>query len=213
MPAARLLITADDYGYSPAFNRGILRAARTGAIDAAGAMVTRPWCDPAPILGAGVEVGLHLELAEPTRGAITEQVSRFEALFGVPPAFLDGHHHCHAKPPADEAVAEVAAELAVRVRSVDARHRELLRRRGVLTPERLLGRLDPQEPPLPPELAAVRHGAPPPGGLSEWMVHPGERDPAAGSGYDEARVEDLRLLLALAAEETLRRWRSASSGA
>jgi predicted glycoside hydrolase/deacetylase ChbG (UPF0249 family) len=212
MAATRLLITADDYGYSPAYNRGILRAAMAGAVDAAGAMVTRPWCDPAPILRTGVEVGLHLELADPTRSGVADQVSRFEALFGASPAFLDGHHHCHAKPPADEAVAEVAAELGVRVRSVDQRHRELLRRRGVLTPERLLGRLDPQEPPMPPAVAAVRDGTPPPSGLSEWMVHPGERDPAAASHYDQARVEDLRLLLALTAEETLRRWRSPTSG-
>jgi hypothetical protein len=204
VPAARLLITADDYGYSPAYNRGILRAAGEGAIDAAGAMVTRPWCDPAPILRSGVEVGLHLERGEPTRDAVAEQVARFEALFGAPPAFLDGHHHCHAEPPADEAVAEVAAELGARV---------LLRRHGVLTAERLLGRLRPEEPAAPPEVAAVRGGAPPLQGLSEWMVHPGERDPAAGSSYDEARVEDLRLLLALAGEETLRRWRSPSSGA
>ena len=60
--ATALLITADDYGYSPRYNAGILRAAHRGAIDAASAMVTRPWCDPAPLLASGVEVGLHLEL-------------------------------------------------------------------------------------------------------------------------------------------------------
>ena len=209
MSTARLLITADDYGYSPAYNRGILRAARSGAIDAAGAMVGRPWCDPAPILRSGVEVGLHLELEAGATTAVAAQVARFEDLFGVPPDFLDGHHHCHAKAPVAAAVAEIAARLGIRVRPVDEGHRVLLRRHGVLTAERLLGRLRPGEPAMPPEVAAVREGDPPPEGLSEWMVHPGERDPAAGSSYDEARVEDLRLLLRLADEEPLRRWRAA----
>jgi chitin disaccharide deacetylase len=209
VPAARLLITADDYGYSPAYNRGILRAARSGAIDAAGAMVGRPWCDPAPILRSGVEVGLHLELAAGSTTAVAAQVARFEDLFGVPPVFLDGHHHCHASAPTATAVAEVAVQLGVRVRSVDVAHRELLRRHGILTAERLLGRLEPGEPAMPPEVAAVRDGGPPPEGLSEWMVHPGERDRAAGSSYDETRDEDLHLLLRLADEEPLRRWRAA----
>jgi predicted glycoside hydrolase/deacetylase ChbG (UPF0249 family) len=207
--AARLLITADDYGYSPVYNRGILRAARSGAIDAAGAMVGRPWCDPAPILRSGVAVGLHLELEAGATNAVAAHVARFEDLFGRPPDFLDGHHHCHAKAPVATAVAEIAAELGVRVRSVDDSHRELLRRHGVLTPERLLGRLHPGEPVMPAAVAAVRGGDPPPEGLSEWMVHPGERDPAAGSSYDETRVEDLSLLLRLADEEPMRRWRAA----
>jgi predicted glycoside hydrolase/deacetylase ChbG (UPF0249 family) len=213
VPAARLLITADDYGYSPAYNRGILRAARSGAIDAAGAMVGRPWCDPAPILRSGVDVGLHLELEVGATAAVAAQVSRFKDLFGGPPDFIDGHHHCHARAAVATAVAEIAAELGVRVRSIDDSHRELLRRHGVLTAERLLGRLRPGEPAMPAEVAAVRDGEPPPHGLSEWMVHPGEGDPAAGSSYDETRVEDLRLLLRLSREEPLRRWRAARSGA
>ena len=36
-----------------------------------------------------------------------------------------------------------------------------------------------------------------PRGITEWMVHPGHPDPESGSGYDQAREEDLDLLLSL----------------
>ena len=57
----RLIITADDYGYWPSYNEGILAAIEAGAIDSVSAMVDREYCDPAPLLESGVEVGLHLE--------------------------------------------------------------------------------------------------------------------------------------------------------
>ena len=42
-----------------------------------------------------------------------------------------------------------------------------------------------------------------PAGITEWMVHPGRRDPASGSSLDAAREEDLMLLLELQATEVL----------
>jgi predicted glycoside hydrolase/deacetylase ChbG (UPF0249 family) len=191
--ATVLIITADDYGYAREYNRGILRAAAAGAIDAVGAMVGRRWCEPAPLLDAGVEIGLHLELPgeEPVA-----QLERFEALFGRPPAFLNGHHHCHARPGVAAAIAGLAAERGLPVRSVDADHRRMLRAAGVATPDRLIGRMDPSEPALPGLLAQGRGRTPPPG-VTEWMVHPGYPDPRSGSSLDEAREEDLDLLLTI----------------
>lgn len=191
-PEARepvLIITADDYGYGPGYNRGILEAAGAGAIDAVSAMVGRGWCHPGPLLDTGVEIGLHLELpgAEPRA-----QMERFESLFGRLPAFVDGHHHCHARVDTSEALARLAAEHGLPVRSVDESHRRLLRRLGVPTQDRLVGRMRPTEPALPPVLA---QGQPLPPGVTEWMTHPGHRDPEAGSSYDSAREEDLKLLL------------------
>ena len=184
-----------------------MRAARAEAIDAASAMVLRAWCDPGPLLETGVEVGLHLEAEEdrPAVGGPRLQAETFERLFGRPPAHIDGHHHCHAEAPLDEAVAELAAELGARVRSVDERHRALLRDRDVATPDRLIGRLRSIEPALPGEIRALAEdGAPLPPGLTEWMVHPGLADPALGSSYGEARVEDLELLLEEATNPALR---------
>ena len=208
-----LIVTADDYGYSRNYDRGILEAARAGALDAVSAMVLREGCDPEPLLETEVEVGLHLELPgwrgdllhhagpghrEDAIAALSDQLRRFGELFGRPPAHLDGHHHCHAAPGVAVAVGGVVREHRLPVRSVNARHRRLLRCQGIPTPDRLVGRLDEDEPALPAEIRAVARGEgelPP--GVTEWMVHPGRSDPASGSGYDRGRAEELDLLLSL----------------
>lgn len=189
---ATLIITADDFGYAAGYNRGILAAVEAGAVDSVSAMVGRPECDPAPLLASEIEIGLHLEL--PGEAPLA-QVERFERAFGQPPAFLDGHHHCHTREGIAEQVAELGAELGVPVRSVGADHRELLRSLGCATQDRLVGRTDPAQPALPSLLAGDR---PLPGGVTEWMVHPGYADRAAGSAYDVAREQDLELVLRLA---------------
>jgi predicted glycoside hydrolase/deacetylase ChbG (UPF0249 family) len=193
--AVRLIVTADDYGYARGFNRGILEVAEAGAIDAVGAMVEREWCEPDPLLETGVEVGRHLELPGDGSEALLAQVERFEQLFHRSPAYLDGHKHSHACPPeVAAAVARLAAGRRIPVRSVNERHRRLLRDAGVRTPDRLVGRLDPSRPALPPLLA---EGRALPAGVTEWMVHPGRVDPSSGSAYNEAREEDLELVLSL----------------
>jgi predicted glycoside hydrolase/deacetylase ChbG (UPF0249 family) len=208
----RLIVTADDYGYSRRYNEGILRAAAAGAIDATSAMVLRPACDPTPIAGSGVEVGLHVERpvgiddeaanAEPRR-----QLALFEDIFERPPAYLDGHHHCHATEPMAAEVEAIALELGVRVRSAVAEHRARLRELGVETSERLIGRYEESGPPLPVEVEEVAAGAAPPSGLTEWMMHPGLSDPGAGSSFDRGREDDLAVALRFAARPSLRRWR------
>jgi predicted glycoside hydrolase/deacetylase ChbG (UPF0249 family) len=183
-------------------------------------MVSREGCDSESLAETGVEVGLHLELPPQVtrpwgprgferrvaRWALEGQLDRFEELFGRPPAYVDGHHHCHAcSAEVAAAVARVARERGVAVRSVAPRHRELLRLAGVATPDLVVGRTDPAEALVPPELRhAIEEEGELPSGVVEWMVHPGYADPGAGSSYDEAREEDLRLLLDLAGEPRLR---------
>ena len=201
----RLIISADDYGYAPGYDRGILEAARAGAIDAASAMVLRR-CDPAPLLDTGTEIGLHLEIGRDAPRAEAEhelgrQLLEFERLFKRPPAFIDGHHHCHAMPHAAAVVAGAAAAAGIPVRSVSEGHRSLLRAEGVATPDLLVGRLGPEEPARPAELDRL------PGGVTEWMVHPGHADPAIGSAFDAEREEDLALLLAFRLPEGVSRVR------
>jgi len=206
------VITADDYGYRPAYDEGILEAVRAGAVDAVSAMVTRE-VRPAPLLEARVEVGLHLELERmPAAGAagpaerrealaaLRAQLERFERLFGRAPAYLDGHHHCHAREGLAPDVARTAAARNLPVRSVGARHRRLLRGVGVPTPDRLVGRTEESEPPLPEEIARVLDGGEAPAGVTEWMVHPGHRDPQGTSSFDAAREQDLELVVDLADE-------------
>ena len=195
-PAAKpaLIVVADDYGYVPAYDEGILEAARAGAIDAVSVMALRE-PDPEALLESGVEVGLHLE--PPNSTPLDQQLRRFEGLFGRHPSHIDGHHHCHAargRPAL--AVARAGQSLGARVRSISPRHRRLLRWFGVTTPDRLVGRLDERRPALPIEISRLLEGQVPPG-LTEWMVHPGRPDPASGSSYDRGRAEDLDLLLSL----------------
>lgn len=206
-PSPTLIITADDYGYHPSYDEGILEAAGGGAVDAVSAMVLRSGIDPEALLGTGVEIGLHLELpgeGESGVAALRDQLERFEKLFGRPAAYLDGHHHCHARGAGAAAIAGEAAARRLPVRSVGAAHRAMLRHAGAMTPDRLVGRTSEEaEAALPAELRPAVEGTgrlPP--GVTEWMVHPGHPDSASGSGYDLAREEDLDLLLSLGLEPT-----------
>ncbi len=196
----RLLINADDYGYAPEYDAGILEVARAGAVDGVSVMVLRERVDPDLLLATGVAVGLHIEVGEEGLG---EQVRRFETLFGRGPDYVDGHRHCHARGPLAVQVANYAREAGVPVRSVDARHRRLLRCKGVKTADRLVGRMAESEPVLPPEIDAVLRGEGTWGDeVLEWVVHPGR---AGGpSSYDAGREEDLRTLLELAHSRELR---------
>lgn len=214
MPDRRaLIITADDYGYSPRYDEGILEAAGADAVDSVSVMVARNSLDPEPLLDTGVETGLHLDLPlELTEGEragprerdaalriLGEQLAAFEAAIGRQPAYLDGHHNCHTHTGLAGPIAREARERGLPVRSIDGAHRRILRREGVATPDRLIGRYSEEaEAALPEDLRPVVDGEgelPP--GVTEWMVHPGHRDPESGSGYDQAREEDLDLLLSL----------------
>ena len=230
MPVRRaLIITADDYGYSPGYDDGIIEAAGAGAVDSVSVMVTRESLDAARLLATGVETGLHLELPrELTEGervgpherdaalqAVRDQLEAFESVLGRPPAYLDGHRHCHAHAGLASGMAREARQRGLPVRSVDSGHRRILRREGVATPDRLIGRYS-EEPDgaLPVELRPVVDGEGElASGITEWMVHPGHPDPQSDSGYDQAREEDLDLLLSLCLLPALRDARVTHGGA
>lgn len=199
-----LVISADDYGYSRRYDAGIVAAAEAGAVDAVSVMVGRDEVEPDALRGSGVELGLHLELvgerdsarAGPdaraaAAAAIEAQIVRFRELLGSDPAFIDGHRHAHARPGYGVVLSDAANAISAVVRSVDRRHRSLLRCRGVATPDLLVGRGSEDQSPLPSELEDPASLP----AVTEWMVHPGYPDPGAGSAYDAGREEDLQLLL------------------
>ena len=100
----RLIVNADDLGYDPEIDRGILEAHARGIVTRATAMVDTPFaaarCGPRrPRCG----VGLHAVLDPAASRAAAEealraQLRRFEALRGAPPTHLDSHKHAHAVP-------------------------------------------------------------------------------------------------------------------
>ena len=143
-----LIVTADDYGYWPAYNDGIVEAIEAGALDAVSAMVDREYCDPEPLLESGVEIGLHIEFegrwgprsGGPAKTSLRVQLDRFVDLFHRWPSFLNGHKHCHARPELATPVLIAAEQIGVPVRSVSPDHRQWLQERHIPTPDALIGR-------------------------------------------------------------------------
>jgi predicted glycoside hydrolase/deacetylase ChbG (UPF0249 family) len=220
-----LVITADDYGYAPGYDDGIAEAAAAGAIDAVSAMVGDGRSPaPEPLASTPVAVGLHLELPSswtPDREArlaaidseLDEQWRRFAAIFGAPPAHLDGHLHCHAAPQTSVPVARFARDRGVPLRAVSPRHARLVRCMGAGAPDRLIGRLAEDDPVRPAEITRLLEGGELPDGVTEWVVHPGHPDASAGSSYDAGRAEDLEAVLELASSKALRSRRSSHAEA
>jgi predicted glycoside hydrolase/deacetylase ChbG (UPF0249 family) len=207
-PTSRLIVTADDWGYSARYNEGIEEVARARAVDAVSVLVLRPACDPAPLLDCGVEIGLHLELPEgaghdEVMEAPRRQAEAFERLFGAPPDYIDGHHHCHAALPIATAAEDLALELRVPMRAVGEDHRFRLQERRIPSADRLIGRMDEGEPALPQLLLEAIEEEAMPWGTTEWAVHPGHSDPDGDSSYDSGREVDLALLLRLKDDQTL----------
>ncbi|BDG07734.1 carbohydrate deacetylase [Anaeromyxobacter paludicola] len=195
----RLVVNADDLGYDPEIDRGILEAARAGAVTSATAMVDTPFVARALAEApASLGVGLHLVLAPGLEGdalarEVARQLARFEALRGRPPTHLDGHKHAHLRPGALEAVAAAAKANGLPVRSTDAASRARLRDLGVRTADAFLG--DAALRPcwtadrLLAALARVGEGT------TELMAHPGYRPAVARTSFGAEREEELRALL------------------
>jgi predicted glycoside hydrolase/deacetylase ChbG (UPF0249 family) len=194
----RLIVNADDLGYDPEIDRGILEAHARGIVRSASAMVDTPFAAAAlraapPTLG----VGLHAVL-DPAAGraaceaALRAQLARFHALRGRPPTHLDGHKHAHAAPGALAAVIAVAAEARLPVRAVDPPMRAALRAAGIRTSDAFLGdaALRPawSEASLLEALGRVGEG------VTELMAHPGHAPSHARTSFGAERAVELAAL-------------------
>ena len=129
-----VVLTADDFGLSPAVNAATERLHRAGFVSQASLMVHEPHAAEAveiarrnPRLG----VGLHLTLcsSSPARAGlryffdrrshaalaatIRAQFERFRAL-GLPPTYWDGHTHLHLHPTVLRLTLPIAAEFGFR---------------------------------------------------------------------------------------------------
>ncbi len=133
MSRKSLIVTADDFGYSPEVNAAVLRAHREGILRYASLMVLRPAAAEAAAMAKdapGLGVGLHLELCadEPekaglryffdakARAGVEGEIRRqIEALLelGIKPTHADGHINIHVHPVIFPALCRLAREYGI----------------------------------------------------------------------------------------------------
>ncbi len=181
-------MVADDLGYDPAIDQGILEAHAHGIVTAASAFVDGPLAGAA-LAAAPVTLGLGLHLALPSGTEeevagreIVRQLRLFESIRGAPPVHVDGHRHVHAEPPVLAALLRVAGPLRLRVRALDAPMRDRIRASGARACDHFLGDASLRPCWTPARLLAAVSGLP--GGTTEIMMHPGH---AAHARPDELR--------------------------
>ena len=189
-PGRRLIVNADDLGYDPAINRGIVEAMRRGVVTSATLMVNLPDSAEGAAQAHGLAVGLHLNLA---RGAPVSP--RFQ------PTHADVHRHLHRQPAVLEGLARAAVRRGIPVRALDEAMRSTLRARGIRTTDQFVGEAG-AEPywtasRLADAVTALRHGT------TEWMCHPGHVPTRVRSGYSTQRVVELETLGAPGARAVL----------
>jgi predicted glycoside hydrolase/deacetylase ChbG (UPF0249 family) len=130
----RLIVNADDFGYSPGVTRGILEAHERGIVTSTSLMVDEPAAEEAVELARDAPrlgLGLHAVLGDGNEPAVPpdaceaeleRQLARFETLVGRRPTHLDSHYHHHRDPRYASTFAAFARRHSLPMRDVDARH-------------------------------------------------------------------------------------------
>jgi len=195
--ASRLLVVADDLGYDPEIDRGILLAHEKGIVTAASAMVDTPF-SAAALQSAPDTLAVGLHLVVPTGSGrdrageeISRQVERFEALRGRP-SHVDGHRHVHAVPEVLEALLPWAAAAGVRVRALSDAMRERIRQAGAPVLEHFLG--DALLRPCWTRERLLAALAELPAGDAELMCHPGFPPTRVQTSFGAERQVELEAL-------------------
>ena len=175
----RLIVNADDLGYTAGVNRGILEAHERGIVTSASMMVDRPAAAEGALLAQStptLSVGLHavLDGVEPERcdEELARQLDRFRELVGARPTHLDSHHHVQREPAVQETFAAFADRERLPARDHSVPHCGLFYGAAAVTVERLLEILDGLEE-----------------GTAELGCHPGYADGLASSDTVEREQE------------------------
>lgn len=208
---ALLIVNADDLGYDPAIDRGILEAHAGGLVTSATAMVDTPFA-AAALRGAPgtLGIGLHAVLAPGLAAAaiaaeLRRQLHLFQALRGAPPTHLDSHKHAHADPAALAPFAAVARERGLPVRSIDGRTRSALAVAGVRTTDRFLGDAALRPCWTPERLIEALDALGAEAGAVELMAHPGRAPTHARTSFGREREVELAALCDPRAREAVAR--------
>jgi predicted glycoside hydrolase/deacetylase ChbG (UPF0249 family) len=138
----KLVVNADDFGFTPDVNRGIVAAHRQGILTATTLMANGDAFDDAVRLARALpslDVGCHLVLiggaslldaraplpatpAQLLRALAARRIRPYDELAaqvrrilaaGLQPTHLDTHKHTHLAPPVLDAVARIASEFAI----------------------------------------------------------------------------------------------------
>jgi predicted glycoside hydrolase/deacetylase ChbG (UPF0249 family) len=131
----RLIVNADDFGFTRDVNEGIVYAHRNGILTAATLMATGPAFDHAVELAREtptLDLGVHLVLVDaegypPTLARLTAavllgRIPIYERLAGqvrkildagIQPSHLDTHKHTHLLPQVLDAVARISSEFRI----------------------------------------------------------------------------------------------------
>jgi predicted glycoside hydrolase/deacetylase ChbG (UPF0249 family) len=212
----KLIVNADDFGFTRDVNEGIVAAHRRGILTATTIMATGPAFAHAVDLSRDnpdLDIGCHLVLvgsegfpatiprllyAVATRririyDELAAQVRRILDA-GLRPTHLDTHKHTHVLPPVLDAVARISEEFGINwVRRPLLFHRSLskhgCRTTDHFTGFRMTGKYDAAE------LAALIRRLPE--GVTEFMCHPGFCTPelrAASTRLKESRQRELEAL-------------------
>jgi predicted glycoside hydrolase/deacetylase ChbG (UPF0249 family) len=127
----RLIVNADDFGYSPGANRGIVECHVAGVVTSTSLMVTGRAAAEAAELARehpALAVGLHFDLwgedersfdtgdVDAVREELGRQLEEFRRLLRREPTHVDSHRHVHREPQLFEAVAELVEPLGVPLR-------------------------------------------------------------------------------------------------
>jgi chitin disaccharide deacetylase len=204
-------VNADDLGYSPGVNQGIVVAHQRGVLTSASLMVDMPASRDGARLTRdlpALSVGLHanladasgqplvsLETGEGCGEVLQQQLDRFDELMGRLPTHLDSHHNIHRNPRLLPHFLELAAQHKLPLREHSpvrylssfygqwggCTHLEQISAHGMI-------RL------LETEISE---------GVTELSCHPGYCDPQLRSGYREEREVELSSLCDPAVREFL----------
>jgi predicted glycoside hydrolase/deacetylase ChbG (UPF0249 family) len=140
-PRKLLVVNADDFGFTPDVNQGIVEAHRRGILTAATLMANGDAFEDAVQLGRetpSLDIGCHLVLVGGVslvsgkpypltvgallRALVSRDIRPYEELraqvrricdAGISPTHLDTHKHTHLAPPVLDAVARIGAEFGI----------------------------------------------------------------------------------------------------
>jgi predicted glycoside hydrolase/deacetylase ChbG (UPF0249 family) len=132
------------------------------------------------------------------------QIDEFRKIMGRFPTHLDSHHHVGRHEPILDLVLDFARAIRVPVRTQDAEVREAARGRALKTPDHFMGESGPDAYWSSERVLAHLHALP--GGVTEFMTHPGYfDDDLAYSRYGRQRETEVTGLTDPAARALIER--------